>query len=79
VEWGIECKRYEIRDITPPNNIRKAMELQAESERRKRAEILTSEGRRQADINIAEGERQAAILKAEGEAKAIITRSTATS
>lgn len=27
LEWGIECKRYEIRDINPPNNIRKAMEL----------------------------------------------------
>ena len=27
LDWGIECKRYEIRDITPPANIRKAMEL----------------------------------------------------
>jgi regulator of protease activity HflC (stomatin/prohibitin superfamily) len=45
-EWGIHCMRYEIKDIVPPTNIRKAMELQAESERQKRADILTSEGRR---------------------------------
>ncbi len=30
------------------------MELQAEAERRKRAQILESEGRRQSEINIAE-------------------------
>ena len=77
-EWGVQCMRYEIRDITPPANIRKAMELQAESERQKRSDILTSEGKKQADINIAEGARQSAILKAEGEAKAIVTKANAT-
>lgn len=77
-EWGIHCMRYEIKDIVPPTNIRKAMELQAESERQKRADILTSEGRRQAEINIAEGHRSAAILSAEGEAKAIIAKADAT-
>lgn len=77
-EWGILCMRYEIKDIVPPTNIRKAMELQAESERQKRADILTSEGRRQAEINIAEGHRSAAILSAEGEAKAILTKADAT-
>lgn len=69
--WGIACMRYEIRDITIPATLRKAMERQAETERQKRAEILKTQGQRQADINIAEGIRQASILKAEGEAKAI--------
>lgn len=78
LEWGVQCMRYEIRDITPPANIRKAMELQAESERQKRSDILTSEGKKQADINIAEGARMAAILKAEGEARAIVTKANAT-
>ncbi|CAG9313063.1 unnamed protein product [Blepharisma stoltei] len=77
-EWGIKCMRYEIRDITTPANIKKAMELQAEAERQKRADILTSEGKKQADINLAEGYRQSSILKAEGEAKAIITKANAT-
>ena len=27
IDWGIRCMRYEIRDITPPDNIKKAMEL----------------------------------------------------
>lgn len=47
-EWGIECMRYEIKDITPPEQIRRSMELQAESERIKRSKILNSEGERQA-------------------------------
>ena len=52
--WGIKCMRYEIRDIAPPAGVRAAMELQAEAERRRRADVLTSEGERQAEINIAE-------------------------
>lgn len=41
--WGISCLRYEIRDISPPVSVKAAMDLQAEAERRKRAEILESE------------------------------------
>ena len=76
--WGINCMRYEIKDITIPLTLRKAMERQAESERQKRAEILNTEGKRQADINVAEGLRQAAILMAEGQARAISVRAEAT-
>jgi regulator of protease activity HflC (stomatin/prohibitin superfamily) len=43
--WGIQCLRYEIRDIVPPSSVRNAMDMQAEAERRKRAEILQSEGK----------------------------------
>lgn len=76
--WGIQCMRYEIRDIIPPTSIRQAMEMQAEAERRKRAEILQSEGDRQSEVNLAQGKRQAAILGAEGEARAILERAKAT-
>lgn len=87
--WGITCMRYEIRDISPPQGVRAAMELQAEAERRKRAQILESEGRRQSEINVAEGDKQRTILnseaarmdainRAEGEASAILARATAT-
>lgn len=31
-------------DITPPRGVRSAMEMQAEAERKKRAQILESEG-----------------------------------
>ena len=47
IKWGIECMRYEIRDIKPPEQIKRAMELQAESERIKRSKIINSEGERQ--------------------------------
>lgn len=43
-DWGIKCMRYEIRDISPPQGVRVAMEMQAEAERRKRALILDSQG-----------------------------------
>eukprot|EP00301_Raphidiophrys_heterophryoidea_P020094 c4878_g1_i1.p1 GENE.c4878_g1_i1~~c4878_g1_i1.p1 ORF type:complete len:250 (-),score=54.83 c4878_g1_i1:58-807(-) len=43
-DWGIKALRYEIQDITPPPSVRTAMELQAEAERRKRANVLESEG-----------------------------------
>ena len=76
--WGIRCMRYEIRDIMPPNSIKAAMELQAEAERRRRADILESEGMRQAAINQAEGEKAAIVQQAEGEAEAILLRSEAT-
>eukprot|EP01023_Acetabularia_acetabulum_P064178 TRINITY_DN8237_c0_g1_i1.p1 TRINITY_DN8237_c0_g1~~TRINITY_DN8237_c0_g1_i1.p1 ORF type:complete len:410 (-),score=69.63 TRINITY_DN8237_c0_g1_i1:193-1422(-) len=63
--WGLECMRFEIKDIMPPPGITKAMELQAEAERKKRAQVLESEGARQARINIAEGQKQEVILSSE--------------
>jgi regulator of protease activity HflC (stomatin/prohibitin superfamily) len=54
-EWGIQALRYEIKDIKPPEQIRRSMDLQAESERIKRSKITNSEGERQGKINIAEG------------------------
>ncbi len=65
--WGIKVTRYEIKNITPPQSIRDAMEKQMRAEREKRAMIAESEGERQAKINRAEGERQEAIALSEGE------------
>ncbi|RHY23401.1 hypothetical protein DYB32_009212, partial [Aphanomyces invadans] len=75
--WGIKCLRYEIRDIAPPTSVKAAMDMQAEAERKKRAEILDSEGERQAYINVAEGKKQAIVLEAEGNAAAILARADA--
>ena len=61
-KWGINCMRYEIKDIKPPDQIKRSMELQAESERIKRSKILNSEGERDAQINEALGQKQASIL-----------------
>ncbi|MDD2840171.1 MAG: paraslipin [Rickettsiales bacterium] len=65
--WGIQCMRYEIKDITPPKNVLEAMELQVAAERKKRAQILTSEGDKQALINNAEAKKTESILASEAE------------
>ncbi|MCC8417386.1 MAG: paraslipin [Rickettsia endosymbiont of Bryobia graminum] len=65
INWGIQCMRYEIKDIQPPQSILKAMELQVAAERQKRAQILDSEGNRQAKINHAEGEKAQVVLNSE--------------
>lgn len=70
--WGIQCMRYEIKNIDPPKSITLAMEKQVAADRQKRADILESEGNRQAQINRAEGVRQETILKAEGVQKQIV-------
>jgi len=66
--------RYEIKDLTPPNEILRAMQAQITAEREKRALIAASEGRRQEQINIATGEREAAIARSEGEKQAQINQ-----
>jgi regulator of protease activity HflC (stomatin/prohibitin superfamily) len=87
--WGIQCMRYEIRNITPPASVLKAMEMQVSAERQKRAVILESEGRRQSQINVAEGGKQEVVLKSEasqidqinrarGEAEALLMVAEAT-
>ncbi|HEY6107135.1 MAG TPA: paraslipin, partial [Anaeromyxobacteraceae bacterium] len=56
--WGIKVLRYEIKNITPPQDVLAAMEKQMRAEREKRAVILSSEGERDAAINTAEGRKQ---------------------
>jgi len=87
-KWGVKVNRVELQDITPPESIRRTMELQMQAERNRRAEILkaegekqaqilNSEGEKQAEINAAEAEKQANVLKAEGEARAKVLQAEA--
>ncbi|MCA9471556.1 MAG: paraslipin [Nitrospirales bacterium] len=87
--WGIKVLRYEIRNITPPQDVLNAMEKQMRAEREKRAVVLGSEGERDAMINNAEGEKQQVIKaseakklqqinEAEGQAQAILAIANAT-
>ncbi len=74
LNWGVKVLRYEIKDLTPPEAILRAMQSQITAEREKRALIAASEGRRQEQINIATGEREAFIARSEGEKQAEINK-----
>ncbi len=87
--WGVKVLRYEIKSITPPQDVLAAMEKQMRAEREKRAKILESEGDRDSKINRAEGvkqetiknseaEKQKKINEAEGQAAAIFAVAKAT-
>lgn len=87
--WGVKVLRYEIKSITPPQDVLAAMEKQMRAEREKRAVILNSEGERDSKINHAEGvkqetiknseaSRQQQINEAEGRASAILAVAKAT-
>lgn len=65
--WGVKVTRYEVKNITPPQSIKDAMEKQMRAEREKRAVIAESEGDRQAKVNRAEGDKQELIARSEGE------------
>ncbi|CAL8092772.1 unnamed protein product [Calicophoron daubneyi] len=74
--WGIECLRYEIRDIQLPQKIKEAMQMQVEADRKKRAAILESEGQREAAINRAEGLKRSQVLASEGQRIEITNKAT---
>ena len=72
--WGIKVSRVEVKNIMPPEEIRRAMEQEMRAERDRRQTVLEAEGHRQAVITRAEGDKQAMILAAEGERDARIAR-----
>lgn len=66
-KWGVKVNRVELQDITPPKEIREAMEKQMRAERERREMILKAEGEKRSKILNAEGERDKLIAEAEGD------------
>jgi len=65
--WGIKVLRYEVKNITPSENVIHTLEKQMEAERQKRAEITLAQAEKESTINLSEGERQEAINLSEGD------------
>ena len=78
VEWGLTVSKVEIRQIDPPEDIKRAMQKQKTAEQERRSmrllatgEFEAAEQQKLAIIQRAEGEREAVIQVAQGRAEAI--------
>src|SRR6185437_12889894 len=52
--WGTQVTAVEIKDITLPENMQRAMAKEAEAERERRAKIVAAEGEFQASVKLGE-------------------------
>jgi regulator of protease activity HflC (stomatin/prohibitin superfamily) len=52
--WGVQVTAVEIKDITLPDNMQRAMAKEAEAERERRAKIVAAEGEMQAAAKLGE-------------------------
>ena len=66
-EWGIRVEAVEVREVSPSQDVKRAMEEQTSAERNRRAMILEAQGERRSAVETAEGDKQANIIRAQGQ------------
>jgi regulator of protease activity HflC (stomatin/prohibitin superfamily) len=54
IEWGVEVRQVEVRDIILPPELLRVMSRQAEAERERRAKVIAATGELQASTELAE-------------------------
>ena len=52
--WGVEVTAVEIKDITLPENMQRAMAKEAEAERERRAKVVAAQGEFEASVKLGE-------------------------
>jgi hypothetical protein len=52
--WGIRVERVEVKDVSPPESMKRSMSRQAEAERERRARIISADGEHQASKKLAQ-------------------------
>nr|WP_228037733.1 SPFH domain-containing protein [Nodosilinea sp. LEGE 06152] len=52
--WGVKVTRVEVQEITPPDEVRRSMQLQQAAELKSRATVLEAQGEQEAAIKRAE-------------------------
>ncbi len=65
--WGVTITRVEIFNISPPQDIKVAMENQIKAERERRSNVLTADGNRQAAIVQSRGNAAKVVITADGQ------------
>jgi regulator of protease activity HflC (stomatin/prohibitin superfamily) len=58
--WGVEVRQVEVRDITLPPELLRAMARQAEAERERRAKVISATGELEASEELSEAARKLA-------------------
>jgi len=67
LDWGLTIKSVEIQDIKPSASMQKAMEMQAASERERKATVTRAEGDKQSMILQADARLESARRDAEAQ------------
>ncbi|MGB6017430.1 MAG: SPFH domain-containing protein, partial [Nodosilinea sp.] len=52
--WGVKVTRVEVQEITPPDEVRRSMQMQQAAELKSRATVLEAQGEQEAAIKRAE-------------------------